>query len=166
DRFVQDGAGPPARAVAQPRTSGTVHNGLGGLVQPAPASFLVRRHPTRRVRGPLGSGPEPTHGHAMTTPTTRYAGTTNAEAASPPLIIWCVAHVTGPPLRPQGSLRARCRDGLRPPLTPEPLRPGQGSQMRAGTGPAPPGARHTSKIRKPQDQHPGVPGSRAPTTYY
>src|SRR6266516_5080459 len=45
------------------------------------------------------------------------------EAASPPAPIGCAAHGTGPPLRPQDCFAPRTRGGLRPVLTPEPLRP-------------------------------------------
>jgi hypothetical protein len=65
--------------------------------------------------------------------------------ASPPQILSpCAAQATGPPLRPQGSLPRSLRDGLRPPLTPEPLRaPGRKRRGQA-SGLAPPGARRTT----------------------
>lgn len=52
------------------------------------------------------------------------------------------ASVPGPPLRSQGGF-ASLRDGLRPPLTPEPLRPQcAGVQGQAGGLPSPAAAHH------------------------
>jgi len=54
------------------------------------------------------------------------------------------AHATGPPLQLQGSLPRSLRDGLRPPLTPEPLRSLTGEGHGQARGPArwARGARH------------------------
>jgi len=56
------------------------------------------------------------------------------------------AQVTGPPLRHQGSLRDRLRDGLRPPLTPEPLRPLTDQRQGQARG-LPPGRAALARIR-------------------
>ena len=71
DRPVQDRADPPPRPLARPRRRRDRHPRMGRLVQPPPPAQRLRRHPTRRVRGPTTtarSPPSPTRRGGRTEP--------------------------------------------------------------------------------------------------
>jgi len=90
----------------------------------------------------------------MSTPITRYAGTTNEEAASPPLSprMCHAGYAAAPPA--SRVLRIADATGLRPALDPGASTTPWCSQTRAGTGPAPVGARPIQD-QKPQDHYIG-----------
>ena len=120
----RDAAGAAVAAWIDDYNTERLHSTVGML---PPVTYEGSRPP---LRGEEDQGGGMSRHSSPEEPNNRYVG-------------WgCAAHRAGPPLRPQGPLTRSLRDGLRPPLTPEPLRPlGHASHRGQAHGPAPPTAR-------------------------